>query len=97
MKIKHTGASPHRLKDNRIEQVLSRAWEQENNPPAYMNGGHGILELLVASKGDGRPTRDITQEEATAAASAIQWLGSPVGFGWLTETLAKAGHEVVKK
>ena len=95
MKIKHVGASPHRLKSNPIEAVFAAEWEKQNTPaPSVMS--HGTLKFLLCSKGNGLVTRALSQAEATAAATAVQWLGSPVGFSWLKDTLQKAGYEVIE-
>ena len=94
-KLKHLGRSINRLNSNPIEMVLSQEWENQNaGRPGRWSG---TLELLLCSAGDGRITRDLLQPEATAAATAIQWLGSPVGFNWLSDTLKTAGYEVVKR
>ncbi len=39
--------------------------------------------------GDGSRPGEITQRDATVAASVIQWLGSHVGQGFLAEVLSK--------
>lgn len=105
-KLIHVGRWHLRTKDDchrgNIEKIFSDAWEEAQNPPDFLNYGVGVLtHLLCASpKGHdlmGRPIFDrdsATQEEATAAATTIQWLGSNVGFCWLCETLKKAGYEV---
>jgi len=101
MIIKHVGKSPHRLTPeagNPLEVAFAESWEEDNaDIPLWYNGGHGTLELLMHSNGDWRVTGDLTQDEATAAATVIQWLGSPVGFSFVRDTLEKCGYEVVAK
>lgn len=38
----------------------------------------------------------VTQQEATAAATVIQWLGSSVGMSFLEDTLKEIGFELRK-
>lgn len=87
MKIKHTGRSTHRLSSNPIEAAFAQAWAKENSPKQFVNRGHGIAEQLLCGEGTGAITRDLSQQEATAATTIIQWLGSPVGFSWLLRTI----------
>lgn len=72
---KHKGKSLHRLKDNPEEKRFARAWEE------MCDRSH--LEYLL---GDGKdPAQDVTERDALVAATVIQWLGSPVGRGFLEE------------
>ena len=95
MKLKHIGLSPHRLKSNPVEAALSDAWLAENT----VRTGHPnpVLAFLLCSSGDGKIARALTQEEATAAATAIQWIGSPVGQCFLRDALETAGYTIVPK
>lgn len=88
MKIKHEGLSTNQLNSNPREQVFAKAWKQINDPPYPVVSVP--LELLLCSNGDGNINRDLSQIEATTAATVIQWLGSPVGWEWLNETMEKA-------
>lgn len=80
--MNHRGNRTHRFKQNPLEKVFSDKWEEANDKP---NNGPGILAW---SMGDGQFAGDISQRDATVAASIIQWLGSPVGQRFLLETLA---------
>jgi hypothetical protein len=75
--------------------VFAQRWEDQNTPRPGREAG--TMDLILCSKGDGRILLGLTQAEATAAATAIQWLGSPVGFGWLEDALAAAGYDVVER
>ena len=77
--IRHHGHWRNRFKDNPEEARFARAWNQENttllHPP-----------LLAQLMGDGRDSaKDITQRDATVAATVIQWLGSPIGQCFLQD------------
>jgi hypothetical protein len=86
------------------ETVFARKWDEANHPPSFLNSGRGTLEWLLCAEyrtgalGSGEYfARDLTQPEATAAASAIQWLGTNVGWCWLEETLRECGYALTKR
>jgi hypothetical protein len=83
-KIKHLGRSLHRIQSNPVERVFSEEWSKQ------ARSGHTLEWLLCASADQQVQLRNITQREATCAATLMQWLGSPVGFCWLEETMKKA-------
>jgi hypothetical protein len=100
MKIKHVGISAYRLRpslNNPREVVFAEQWADRNENKSYRR--HGVLEVLIASQSDGGVFRNITQVEATTAATVVQWLGSPVGFEFLEDCLNKCGYrlEPIKK
>lgn len=66
------------------EAVFAKAWEEINEVCPV--GVQAILPALIP---------EITQPQATAAATVIQWLGSDVGFAFLKETLEKAGYDLL--
>ncbi len=68
-------------RDRQREKAFSEAWEALNSRP--------LSTALVSTLLDGA-----SQVQASAAATVIQWLGSEVGFGFLTETLKTAGYEL---
>lgn len=80
MSIKHESSATHRLKSKTLsgmrERSFARLWESENNPPVYLNSGIGVLAHLVP---------DMTQRDATVAATVIQWLGTNCGQAFLRE------------
>lgn len=79
-RIKHRGLHTHRFKDNPEEKRFAEAWEKMNKE------GHTLAYLLDPQNGVGRlRPLEISQGEATAAATVIQWLGSPVGQIWLSD------------
>lgn len=63
------GRWAQRLKDNPEERRFAKAWDKAN-----------VLRYLL---GDGIVPVDPTEQEAVVAATVIQWLGSPVGQGFL--------------
>ena len=79
MKIKHYGRACYRFRDNPEEELFAEAWERDNTHP---NGGPGTLAYLM---GNGSRPGDITQRDATVAATVVQWLGSPIGQCFLRD------------
>jgi hypothetical protein len=77
-----------------LERSFAKYWAIENKP--RLGKRNGTLEYLI--HGDGTSViGDLTQEEATTAATVVQWLGSPVGFGFLEKVLASEGMEIIRK
>lgn len=68
-------------RDRQRERAFSQAWEALNSRP--------LSTPLVSTLLDGA-----NQAQASAAATVIQWLGSEVGFAFLTEALESAGYEL---
>lgn len=77
-KLTHRGVNDYRLNDsrNRRESVFAKHWREINrlNPK--------LLSNLLG--------RDATQEDATVAATIVQYLGQKEGFRELEEMLKKS-------
>lgn len=82
LEVEHRGLRPYRRADNLAEEIFAQAWERF----AKDNLGH----LLSSTQ---EPV-ELNQYAATVAATVAQWLGSPVGLGFLQETLKQAGYSV---
>jgi hypothetical protein len=100
----HRGVSMHRVKDEpesgpeRREKALSDMWHMLN-ADKQDTGHHFTLATLLAEDGNQGPwsmkmKSPFNQAAASAAATAIQWLGSPVGFGYLERAFKDAGYEI---
>ena len=70
-------------RDRQREAALAEAWEKLNEYQPV--GRTPVLSALLDNP---------TQQEATAAATVIQWLGSEIGFDFLTQALRSAGYEI---
>ena len=70
-------------RDQDREAALAKAWEAANarNPV----GLAPVMDSLVPG---------YSQAQASASATAVQWLGSMVGFDFLTRALGNAGYEI---
>lgn len=88
--IVHRGAHFNRTRydleyrDRQREAALAKAWEAAN--VTRNTGLVPIMATLVPGH---------TQAQATATATALQWLGSEIGFDFLKSALANAGYEIV--
>ena len=89
---------------NDIENALSSHWREENVKNYGLNQGQGILQNLffTATKNplsifDGSyRIMKISNRDRLVAATVIQWLGTNVGFCFLSEALKKAGFTITK-
>ena len=72
--IDHKSINEHRLKSNPTEQKFLKKWKHiAPNTLGYILYGND------------RWYHNVSQREAEVAASVIQWLGSPVGQGFLND------------
>lgn len=90
MKKRHKGISTNRLKTNPREKVFADAWEELNAQPRSRRTPATVDYLIHPSNNDPSiASLHATDRECEVAATVIQWLGSPVGWSWLQETMAK--------
>ena len=79
LEVNHEGMCRYRLKDSLIEQKLANTWQ-------HINATYCTLDWLVGHTDEnGQHCGHATQEQATMAATVIQWLGTPVGRQFLQE------------
>jgi len=97
-KIKHTSFSMKRTKVNAPERIFLEMWQEECERKPGINGGRGILEILLTPEkyDNGYTSTRISQRDAKVAASVIQWLGTSCGMGFLIETEKKIQREEAK-
>lgn len=88
--IIHEGKCEHRLASNPREAIFARKWKEQQSASKTLQW------LLCASPDQNTQDRELTQAEATCAATLMQWLGSPVGFMFLEETLSHAGYQLTR-
>jgi hypothetical protein len=72
--VRHSGNATHRLKQNPLEKRYADMWRQKQDS--------GLLEYLM---GDGTSKSPVSERDEMVAATVIQWLGSPVGQGFLRD------------
>ena len=83
---RYAGLNTHRLPDNSEEARFAAAWKAEHGP----GRGHGLLPYLL---GDGNTAGVVSKRDEVVAATVVQWLGSPVGQGFLV----KLGWQLERK
>ncbi len=98
--VRHPNRSAdyRRTEHSPMEKAFADTWEAENKKRPGINYGHGILQDLFYGRrqGDWPCCHHIlTNKERMVAATAIQWLGSPVGSDFLERCLKKAGYRLV--
>lgn len=100
MNIKHEGFNAWRLSkaaDNPREAAFAEQWAHVNE--TRTGTPHGILQYLLGN-GTGSTTYQgvagLTQDQATVAATVVQWLGSNVGMSFLDVALDKCGYKIVR-
>ena len=76
--IIHEGFSTHRLRQNPLEAAYAEAWKRD---------APRTLGWLLSGP-ENRNDVDYSPRDAKVAATIIQWLGSPVGSGFVSEVLA---------
>lgn len=81
--VVHEGIHAVRLEQNPAERIFASRWKDRQERQYGFNGGHSLLECMLAQPGKkvGRVTRD----QARVAATVVQWLGSPLGRAFVDE------------
>jgi hypothetical protein len=84
--MQNKGRSQHRFRDNPLELSFAQAWEKMNTNVSGREDGRGVLDYLLAEDPND-PRGEVTERDREVAATVIQWLGSPVGQGFIREVL----------
>lgn len=87
-KDKHEGLSTHRFEGNPEERRFAEAWQRYNDQG-------NTLDWLLDPKHSARTGYPPHAEdrERVVAATVVQWLGSPVGRGFLRDLGYVRGEE----
>jgi hypothetical protein len=85
--MKNKGKHQYRLKQNILEKKFAETWDKQNSGK-FNDEGRGTLDYLLAEDCN-RPCGEVTERDREVAATVIQWLGSPVGQGFLEEVMTK--------
>ncbi len=84
--MKHKGMSQHRFAQNPLEKKFAEAWNKQNTLNRI---GSNLLDYMLAENPND-PRGEVTDRDMVVAATVVQWLGSPVGQGFLNDVLR--GH-----
>jgi len=82
--MKNKGMHQYRFKQNPMEEIFAKAWEERSTDPSGMADGRDTLDYLLAENPD-KPCGEVSDRDRIVAATVIQWLGSPVGQYFLDE------------
>ena len=93
VKKEFQGFSHHRYKNNPLEEAFAKVWQEQNDTSVPGKTVSTLAYLL--SNEQYRPTEP-SERDHLVAATVIQWLGSPVGQNFLTETLGIPIHHDYK-
>lgn len=77
--MSHVGLHPYRFEGNPLEERFADSWKK-------MNEDGRVLEYILSL--DNRP-EPVSLRDEIVAATVIQWLGSPVGQGFLREVMGE--------
>ena len=104
MAVQHKGIFFNRTKELPREAALQQAWEKHNlESERYSGSGcRDFLESLFTDRGKSfglwwfrsRKLKTISNRDRMIVATVIQWLGSNVGFNFLSQALLSAGYVV---
>ena len=78
------GLHQYRFKQNPMERAFAKAWEAQNNPETSLRHGRGTLDYMLAVNPND-PRDEVTDRDREVAATVVQWLGSPVGEGFVRD------------
>jgi hypothetical protein len=98
--IRHTGWKVERCRWGLLERIFAERWRAENVRDRYTAGGI-LQQLFMRQEGESRwywrPRLLINRRDSMVAATVVQWLGTNVGYGFLTECLRRAGLRIVEE
>lgn len=103
MQMSHVGKHADRLSvdchSSDRERAFAERWKLEND--RYRATLLSLLHSEMSTSGIGFPaqvqTGELTQDEATVAATVIQWLGTNCGFDFVRIALENCGYEIRRK
>ena len=80
------------------ERAFAHAWRNTNKKVSFLNYGYGTLQCLFTDHEAWRVKYVviIKKRDRYIVATAIQWLGTNIGFCWLTEVLKEIGFKLVE-
>lgn len=95
MTSRFVGNGAHRLESNPLEKYFADAWREQNEAQSRFDPCKTTLAYLL-SKDGGKTLPETTEREEMIAATIIQWLGSPVGSGFVREVMEKANNSLAE-
>lgn len=87
---KFKGFSAHRYSREPLEKLFAECWQEENTQLAVKNCTLDHLLQKIVTNTDIYYAEKQSNEIHKIAATLIQWLGSPVGQGFLVRVIERA-------
>lgn len=84
MPLKYAGMSTNRFKQNPREKMFAKAWAN-----MLRSGGPSLDTLDYVLSDDNNSPVPCSERDRRVANTVIQWLGSPIGWRWLTEVMSE--------
>ena len=94
VKSDYQGRNAHRYKENPLEKAFALKWQDSNSG---LGKPRTILDYLMDPSNRGEPNPPISKRDWEVANTLIQWLGSPVGQGFLVDVLAGPDGEYFRQ
>ena len=91
LKTRNYGIHEHRLEGNPMEAKALLSFQKLNESTAGAMRDLDVIDTLVHVH---QVQAVATTQQRREVCSVIQWLGSPVGFGWLVDTF---GLEIMRE
>ncbi len=82
---RNTGLNSHRWRREPLEKLFAQEWNKSNKSSAT---GRPLLQYLLDPSDQHHPSEP-SERDHQVAATVIQWLGSPVGQGFLERVIEK--------
>jgi len=95
IKKKFRGYSFHRIAREPLERIFVELWQKQNDveSPGRSNA---LLDFMLAEDHSKNCFMSRSDEEHKIAATVIQWLGTPVGQGFLRDVMQRARNKGVQ-
>jgi hypothetical protein len=84
LKKKYRGRFVNRFDREPLEKKIALAWQKLNQ---FSSGGPDTVDHLANGDGTCRSVELASNEVRLAINTTIQWLGSPVGYKWISDVL----------
>lgn len=93
------GIRESRIEHNDREKAFHDQWLKENKPDGFTCNGVGLLQALFIEDSLSvmkmKTVRKISRPERMVVATVIQWLGSNIGWCFLSDSLKRCGYKIV--
>lgn len=92
IKKKFQGLSAYRYSKEPLEKLFAEMWQEQNNKKC---SSIATLDYLLSETANQHNPPPRSNEDHKKAATVIQWLGSPVGQGFLQKVIKQAKNRKI--